>query len=147
VRLVMLLLVALSGLFAVGCSPAPRTPVEAGAQARQYAKLGYAIGATAVSTLGNVLADWEKSLDHPTPEQLAVADKVLAGLDAAKAALGDAKPWIETGQDEAAGKKALRSALDIVATAGDALVVGGVKVPDSVMAGLDAAREALGGGQ
>jgi hypothetical protein len=109
------------------CSHGPNLPLPTtGSAAREVAKGVYTGSVLAVRALDEVNSAWMRALPSATPEQLDVARKVTATLLAARDALREAKPYIETG---GSGVEKLREGLRLLTFAATLLDAQGVKVP------------------
>ena len=123
---------------------APKTPTEAATQARQTARLAYSAGVLAVNAAEQARVVWMSSLQAPTPEQVAAAQKVNDLLHAAADSLAVARSWLVTGEGEAEGKRKLREGLELLSGVVGLLGANGAKTEEAVAEGLSAALALLG---
>jgi hypothetical protein len=138
---------ALSGaLPACSSPPAVKDPAALGAAARNTARLAYSAGVLTVNALEEARIVWMRAQATPTAEQVALAERISTGLHAAKDALDRARPWLETGEGEAAAKKSLREGIESAELVANLLLGTGGAVPKVLTDGLTAARAALGSG-
>lgn len=145
-RAIFLLVLALFA--APACSPAPaKDPSATAATARETARLVYSSGVLAVSALEELRIVWMKAQANPTPEAVALAEKVSVGLHAAADALAKVKPWLVTGEGELEAKRQLREGLERAASVATLLNSAGADVPEAVLDGVDAALVLLGSEQ
>ena len=122
-----------------------QTPQAQAAQARNVARAGYAAAAIALNTLNDVHHAWQVAQREPTQATIDLDEKLLIYLDAAKAALDTARPWLERGVAGDPAKEKIFEALDMATLAASVLAGAGGKVPNEVTEALMAARVLLGG--
>jgi hypothetical protein len=126
------------------CGQHPPNPVSVAQLARNDARMGYSVGAVTLDALARIQRSWVQSLATPTPADETLMDDELAMLDAAKDALQHAKPFLEDGADASQAKAQVVIALRTLSTLAAHLRGHGLKAPDDVLQGLDAALVALG---
>jgi hypothetical protein len=139
-------MLGLSLLFApalVGCSTTP-AQVQA-VQAREVARAAYASGAIALNALDVAHKAWVDSTAAATPADIEAFKKTLGALKTARAALEEAKPFVEKGGGGSEVKEKLLAGLDFALLGGNEMARAGVRIPPEALEALAAARALLGG--
>jgi hypothetical protein len=141
------LLLALSpALPACSSQPEPASAAEVASRVRDVSRLAYHGGVITLGALEDARVEWMKAQANPTPEAVAIAQKVNDLLHAAKDGLDRVKPWLETGEGEDEAKQRLRETLELLNGAAGLLLSNGGPVSKGLTDGLQAALAALGSG-
>jgi len=120
-----------------GCRP--QTAESAVAPSREAA-IAFASAVAALEVLDALHAQRMAAMTNPTPEQVTWATDFSGRLHSLRDVLTVVRSWLEGQATDSDGRAALHGAADVLQVMVDDLKSQGIAIPDSVSAGLAAAK-------